>query len=56
MDNVLRSLSQIFDMVIGWCIDVVNVFTAPGNELLFVIVVIPIIGGVIKIVRKLIHL
>ena len=56
MDNTLNSLSQIFDMVIGWCTTVVNVFLQPGNELLFVIVVIPTIGGVIKVVRKLIHI
>lgn len=56
MTTLLSTISDIVQAVVGWVTSFIGVITASGNEFLLLMLLVPIIGFAVGILRRLINL
>lgn len=56
MAALLSTITSIVTSVVGWVTSFIGVITAEGNEFLLLMLLVPIIGFAVGILRRLINL
>lgn len=56
MASLLSTITSIVTAVVGWVTSFIGVITAEGNEFLLLMLLVPIIGFAVGILRRLINL
>lgn len=56
MAALLATITSIVTAVVGWVTSFIGVITAEGNEFLLLMLLVPIIGFAVGILRRLINL
>lgn len=56
MAALLSTVTSIVTAVVGWVTSFIGVITAEGNEFLLLMLLVPIIGFAVGILRRLIQL
>lgn len=56
MAALLSTITSIVTSVVGWVTSFIGVITADGNEFLLLMLLVPIIGFAVGILRRLINL
>lgn len=56
MAALLSTITSIVSSVVGWVTSFIGVITASGNEFLLLMLLVPIIGFAVGILRRLINL
>lgn len=56
MSALLSTITSIVTAVVGWVTSFIGVITAEGNEFLLLMLLVPIIGFAVGILRRLINL
>lgn len=56
MAALLSTITSIVTSVVGWVTSFIGVITASGNEFLLLMLLVPIIGFAVGILRRLINL
>lgn len=56
MAALLSTITSIVTAVVGWVTSFIGIITADGNEFLLLMLLVPIIGFAVGILRRLINI
>lgn len=56
MAALLSTITSVVTSVVGWVTSFIGVITAEGNEFLLLMLIVPVIGFAVGILRRLINL
>lgn len=56
MASLLSTITSVVTAVVGWVTSFIGVITAEGNEFLLLMLIVPVIGFAVGILRRLINL
>lgn len=56
MAALLSTITSVVTAVVGWVTSFIGVITAEGNEFLLLMLIVPVIGFAVGILRRLINL